>query len=402
MKKIIFISVFLFALLNIHAQSRHYQNNNFRENITSGISNELRYDNSYGMTATLANGFSNTKEYSDNRNNKVTYSKEIWANILNSINGNEQNAFYWLIDTYWDMRGVQEEFKKGFRGELEYKNNNGLSASFGKDIFGAMEYKDSNSNKVSYSKEFWGEILSENGGDEMPAFMTLLFDHFSNKKNYTEEYTVDIFGYLEYKNSASQTASLSKDIFDTTIYKDSKGNKLEFSKESWRGIVDREGSEKRAFVSLISSYLFGNNVADDWQKPNRPSGNNKPHSAVSFYEQIVLDITDMLIANRSVNIDVQYLKDMVMSINRSRWASVNTDAFGTYIKDNAGNTITLKSDAFGTYLKDSNGYQITINKDAFGNYVKDSNGHDTTIKSDTFGVYVKDNKGKDITIKPNR
>ena len=88
-------------------------------------------------------------------------------------------------------------------GELEYSSNE-FRATLGKDIFDNIIYKDNRGNKVTYSKEFLDKFRRgrHRGDRNVEEFLLLgLAKDVGKKKNYTEEYTVDIFGNIEYKNS---------------------------------------------------------------------------------------------------------------------------------------------------------------------------------------------------------
>ena len=70
---------------------------------------------------------------------------------------------------------------------------------------------------MTYSKRVSDKIRRgrHRGDRNVEEFLLLgLAKDVGKKKNYTEEYTVDIFGNVEYKNSEGRRVSIKKDMFD--------------------------------------------------------------------------------------------------------------------------------------------------------------------------------------------
>ena len=128
-------------------------------------------------------------------------------------------------------------------GELEYSSNE-FRATLGKDIFENVIYKDNRGNKVTYSKEFLGKLRrgGHKGDSDVEEFLLLgLAKDVGKKKNYTEEYTVDIFGNVEYKNSEGRRVSIKKDMFDGFEYKDNQGVSLSIRKDIFDHVQVNDG-----------------------------------------------------------------------------------------------------------------------------------------------------------------
>ena len=154
----------------------------------------------------------------------MKYSKAMWEKVPGKDRPYfEDFLFSELIHKYRDQRNVHEVYEIDIFGDARYRNNQGRSmtlrrnimgeleysgnkfrATLGKDIFENVIYKDNRGNKVTYSKEFLGKLRKgrHRGDRNIEEFLLLgLAKDVGKKRNYTEEYTVDIFGNVEYKNS---------------------------------------------------------------------------------------------------------------------------------------------------------------------------------------------------------
>jgi len=258
MKKIsVFISIlfsiaFIFPTNIIYAQVCGNQYNH--KNIKTDIHSSLQYEDR-DIKASFSKDIFGARIYKDNKNNEISYSKEVWNDAFAEFGGNEHSIFSWLIDTFYDRRDVKEKYRRNIHGDLEYENKK-YNASLSKNIFDDYLYKDSRNNEIKYSKEFWADIIKDFNDNEMHVFFSQI-DQCHDRSNYKEEYTINIFGYQEYKNSIGSKASISKNIFDVMIYEDSRGNKIEFPKERWDNMIKRNGSSNKIFISLLIEYLFG-------------------------------------------------------------------------------------------------------------------------------------------------
>lgn len=253
MKKCIVMLFCSFCLTIAYGQTnRHSDDKNLR--ISTDIMGTLQYEKR-GVKATLSKNIFDDKIYKDTNGNEATYSKEIWIRISTYFDGDEYGAFEWLIRHYKKQNNVVEKLKINIFDQIEYTNKNKFAATFGKNIFDGMVYSDTNNNKIVYSKEFATEILDDYQNDDIRLFVWMI-DRFQATKNNKEEYEVDFFGQLRYTNSQSIKAALSKNNSDRMIYEDSNGNKLEFANQTWHDMLEQYGSDKKAFVSLITDYLY--------------------------------------------------------------------------------------------------------------------------------------------------
>lgn len=264
MKKYLIYTLFILGITDLSAQrvSQHYQNRaktirdkKLKKDIVSDIRGNLLYEDSNGLKASLSKDIFDNRIYEDNRNNKISYSKEVWPYIFPDLEGDERKILLWLVDVLYDTQDSQEQYKRNIHGTLEYENSEGLRASFSKDIFDNQIYSDNYRNEIKYSKEFRQELLYDFNNNELQFFFWTM-DRCYGLKNYNEEFSVDIFGYLQYKNNQRQKASLTTDIFKKKIYEDSTGNKIEYTKETWDKKVRRYGTEKKAFTALVYEYVL--------------------------------------------------------------------------------------------------------------------------------------------------
>lgn len=214
----------------------------------------LQYEDNTMKASLKKDVFDNTV-YTDSKGNEIKYSKEYWADINEDFRNNEEGIFMWLIEVCSETRNFKEEYSVDIFGYLQYKNSRNETSSLKKDIFDNTIYSDTKGNEIKYSKEYWADINRDFRNDERDIFMWLI-DVCADTKNFKEEYTVDIFDYLQYKNSMNETASLEKDIFDNTIYKDSNGNEIKYSANNWNTILRRQGSEYSIFFNMVHRYLY--------------------------------------------------------------------------------------------------------------------------------------------------
>lgn len=221
------------------------------------IHGDLRYESRDRFQASLSTNIFGDKVYKDNRGNEVKYSKTMWEKVPGKDRPYfEDFLFSELIHKYRDRRNVHEVYEIDIFGDARYRNNQGQSmtlrrnimgeleyssnefrATLGKDIFENVIYKDNRGNKVTYSKEFLGKLRKgrHRGDRNIEEFLLLgLAKDVGKKRNYTEEYTVDIFGNVEYKNSEGRRVSIKKDMFDSFEYKDNQGVSLSI----WKDIFD--------------------------------------------------------------------------------------------------------------------------------------------------------------------
>ncbi|MDR3058824.1 MAG: hypothetical protein LBU84_11885 [Prevotella sp.] len=262
MKKYIILLAVILISLNTTAQTFGYKSGDRnrkykKENVVTDIRGDLLYENSDGVKASLSTYIFGNNVYKDNRNNEVTYSKEIWSDIFPEYKANGKRILIWLANAFYETKDIKEKYKRNIHRDLEYENNIGLKASLSKNIFDEGIYKDNQNNEIKYSKEYWTEILNDFDNKDVQVFF-LMMDRCHDIKNFKEEYRIDIFGYQQYKDGSGRTASLSKDIFDKIIYKDSNGNKIEYTEDRWRRFIKRHKSEKKAFIDLVQENLSNN------------------------------------------------------------------------------------------------------------------------------------------------
>lgn len=261
MNKYILFSFFVLSGVLLSAQNRHpgherpNRDNDFRKNIKADLRGGLRYEDDRGMTASLSTDIFHNKVYKDNRNNEISYSKEVWNDVFPIYKGDEYAILNWLVRSLRTTNNNKEKYKRDIFGYLQYENDNGLKASLSKDIFDNKVYKDSKGNEAKYSKEYWPEIYADFDNNEVQVFFWMM-DQYQDKSKFQEEYSINIFDNQEYKNSLGATASMSKDVFENRVYKDSFGNKIEYTPKVWQRMVQKYGSENKCFMFLVSRSLF--------------------------------------------------------------------------------------------------------------------------------------------------
>ena len=164
--------------------------------------------------------------------------------------------------------GVEQYFVD-IHGDLRYESRDRFQASLSTNIFGDKVYKDNRGNKVTYSKEFLGKIRRgrHRGDGNVEEFLLLgLAKDVGKKKNYTEEYTVDIFGNIEYKNSEGRRVSIKKDIFDGFEYKDNQGVSLSIRKDIFDHVQvnDGRGNKVDAGRDIFGDLQVKDNKGNKW------------------------------------------------------------------------------------------------------------------------------------------
>ena len=253
------------------------------------IHGDLRYESRDRFQASLSTNIFGDKVYKDNRGNEVKYSKAMWEKVPGKDRPYfEDFLFSELIHKYRDRRNVKEVYEIDIFGDARYRNNQGQSmtlrrnimgeleyfsnefrATLGKDIFENIIYKDNRGNKVTYSKEFLGKIRRgrHRGDGNVEEFLLLgLAKDVGKKKNYTEEYTVDIFGNIEYKNSEGRRVSIKKDLFDDFEYKDNQGVSLSIRKDIFDHVQvnDGRGNKVDAGRDIFGDLQVKDNKGNKW------------------------------------------------------------------------------------------------------------------------------------------
>lgn len=124
--------------------------------------------------------------------------------------------------------GRPHRYERDIFGTLKYNSrDNSFRATLTKNIFDDWVYEDNFRNKLKYSKKFLDRMDAPN----VDRMFSDLIRYFGDKKNYQEEFDVDIFDNLKYSNNQRFKAELKEDIFDSLIYEDSDGNKIEYEKK---------------------------------------------------------------------------------------------------------------------------------------------------------------------------
>jgi len=214
------------------------------------IHGDLRYESRDRFQASLSTNIFGDKVYKDNRGNEVKYSKTMWEKVPGKDRPYfEDFLFSELIHKYRDRRNVHD--------------------TLGKDIFENVIYKDNRGNKVTYSKEFLGKLRKgrHRGDRNIEEFLLLgLAKDVGKKRNYTEEYTVDIFGNVEYKNSEGRRVSIKKDMFDSFEYKDNQGVSLSIRKDIFDHVQVNDGRGNKVDVGrdIFGDLQVKDNKGNKW------------------------------------------------------------------------------------------------------------------------------------------
>lgn len=253
------------------------------------IHGDLRYESRDRFQASLSTNIFGDKVYKDNRGNEVKYSKTMWEKVPGKDRPYfEDFLFSELIHKYRDRRNVHEVYEIDIFGDARYRNNQGQSmtlrrnimgeleyssnefrATLGKDIFENVIYKDNRGNKVTYSKEFLGKLRKgrHRGDRNIEEFLLLgLAKDVGKKRNYREEYTVDIFGNVEYKNSEGRRVSIKKDMFDSFEYKDNQGVSLSIWKDIFDHVQVNDGRGNKVDVGrdIFGDLQVKDNKGNKW------------------------------------------------------------------------------------------------------------------------------------------
>ncbi|MDM1380433.1 hypothetical protein [Myroides marinus] len=189
------------------------------QRIEKDYKNNLTYYH-YGYNAKLEKSFFGGLVFSDNRGNKVEYSKEYIEKEYPELIDNEEGQRMFLMDHI-----------------SRYKYTSGYEAGYKIDFSGKVIIEDNRGNKIEYSTDFFGNKVFED-------------------KNRGIKRTIgkDILGTYNYK-SGRESASLKKNIFDRWEYQDSEKNKVEMSSNTWAKYLAEYRSEEAVFLYLINQYL---------------------------------------------------------------------------------------------------------------------------------------------------
>lgn len=355
MKKSVLLLLLTFAFSISYSQSA-------QDRYTVDIHGNLQYESKNRFKASLSTNIFGDKIYKDTRGNEVKYSKEFLEKIPSEEMPNfEHFLFSELIRKYQRRRNTKEEYKVDIFGNFQHKNNKGKSSSFGRDIFGDLQYSDNDfkaslkknifddkiysdnrGNEIKYSKEFLEKVSQKTANLGTANIDELLFLDLSKnirqKKNYKEEYTVNIFGDIEYKNSEGRKISIGKNIFDEFEYKDNQG-----------------------LSSTIRKDIFGNTEIKD-DKGNKTT------------------IGKDIFGNTEI-------KD-----NKGNKTTIGKDIFGnTEIKDNKGNKTTIERDIFGDLkYKINNREHASLKKNIFDEMTyKDDKGNEIKYSKEAWNAMMK-------------
>lgn len=259
------------------------------EEYTVDVFGNLRYESRHYQASLSTNVFGD-KIYKDNRGNEMKYSKALLGKVPEKEKpGFEDYLFIELIHRYRNQRNMKGEFEEDIFGNTRYRNNRGESIALGRDILGNLQYsrdefcaslkkdifdnviyEDNRGNKVTYSKDFVGKMFVKDVRGKVKhveEFLLLgLAKDIGRKKNYTEEYNVDIFGNVEYKNSEGRRVTVKKDIFDGFEYKDNQGLSLSIRRDIFNNIQISGGKGSKVSVErdIFGGLQVGDNKGNRW------------------------------------------------------------------------------------------------------------------------------------------
>ena len=276
--------LFFMALCTV-SYAQHYD-----EEYTVDVFGNLRYESRNQFQASLSTNVFGDKIYKDNRGNEVKYSKALVEKVpVKERPGFDDYLFIELIHRYQNQRNMKEEFEEDIFGNTRYRNNRGQSVSLERDIFGHLQYsrdgfraslkkdifdnviyEDNRGNKVTYSKDFVRKMFVKDVHGEVKhveEFLLLgLAKDVGRRKNYTEEYDVDIFGNVEYENSEGRRITVKKDIFDGFEYKDNQGLSLSIRKDIFNNIqiTDSKGGKVSVERDIFGDLQVKDNKGNRW------------------------------------------------------------------------------------------------------------------------------------------
>lgn len=181
--------------------------------------NNLTYYH-YGYSAKLEKSFFGGLVFSDNRSNKVEYSKEYVEKEYPELLDQEDKRKMFLVDHV-----------------ARFKNVLGYEAGYKIDFSGKTIIEDNRGNKVEYSTDFFGNKVYED-----------------KSRGIKRTIGKDILGTYNYK-SGRESASFKKNIFGAWEYQDSEKNKVELSSNTWNKYLVEYRSEEAVFLYLINQFL---------------------------------------------------------------------------------------------------------------------------------------------------
>lgn len=193
--------------------------NIYAQRIEVDYKNNLTYYH-YGYNAKLEKSFFGGLVFSDNRGNKVEYSKEYIEKQYPELLAEEESRRLFLMDHI-----------------SRYKYTSGYEAGYKVDFSGKVIIEDNRGNKIEYSTDFFGNKVFE---DKSRGIKRTIGKDILNTYNY---------------KSGKESASLKKNIFDRWEYQDSEKNRVEMSSNTWAKYIAEYRSEEAVFLYLINQYL---------------------------------------------------------------------------------------------------------------------------------------------------
>lgn len=251
------------------------------------------------------------------------------------------------------------QISTSFNGGLEY-HVNGYKATLQTNIFDDLIFKDNRNNQVKFNKDYMEYASHDN--DWFQNYKSLLFNtliqRFKNETNYSETFSVDIFGDLKYEDNKGNRASLKKNIFDELVYSDSKNNEIKISKDYIKSNYKSSPSDKRLRYILFSDLL--NNLWDNRQvgiPDNIDTQNN---------DSWIDDDWDIDVEYSDKHRPHQHKRDYLYEYkdNKGNWATLreNKSMKKTY-EDSSGNILTF---SVPSWKKQVNRHRT---EEAFFNYL---------------------------------
>ena len=226
------------------------------------VFDNIQYENNNAMKASLSEDVFNNQTYKDSNGNELVFSKDIWKEELAMRNNNRFDVFTSLMDYCRGKKSVKIKNKTDIFGNTQHSvkdGENSYESSIGKDIFGNLQYKennfeasvetnvfkdkiykDNNGNKITYTKKYIDALNKQRiEFEDNKQLLNRLVRFCKNKNNYKEEYSIDVFGDLQYQENNFK-ASIETNVFDDKVYKDSNNNQIKYSKE-FIDIVNKQG-----------------------------------------------------------------------------------------------------------------------------------------------------------------
>lgn len=324
---------------------------NNQEKYTYDIFGYLQYENNAGMKASLSKDIFDKKIYKDSNHNEISYSGDVWNKFLKDFDNSEFRAFLWLMEYCRNRKSIKESNETDIFGNTQHKTNSEKgNASYGRDIFGNLEYrkdgfsasietnifgdkiyKDSNGNQIKYTKKYMDQMLTKGVKFDDELLLTELLHFCHDKKNYKEEFSVDIFDKTKYNNSNNETVSIGRDIFGNLKY------------------------EKNGFSASIEKNIFDDKVYND------SNGNQVK------YKKKYID----LLAKKGFNFNDEFVIGELIDFCRNKKnyrEEYEVDIFDNVKYSNSkGHRISIEKDIFDNMKIRRNGSITTIGRDIFGN-----------------------------------